>query len=109
MTWLVLVFAGLLETFWAIFLKKSEGFTRLPESVLTIVGMIASFYALAWSIRRLPIGVGYAVWTGIGIVGTCLCSCWLEHEPMHWKQVGCIILILIGIVGLKLCGTEHGA
>lgn len=106
MQWIVLVIAGLLETFWAVCLKYSEGFTKLAPSILTVAGMIASFYLLSLSLKQLPLGTAYAVWTGIGTVGTLFVSIFLFREPVSVLQVLCVSLIVIGIVGLKLLSPQ---
>lgn len=102
MEWLILFIAGLFEVGWAIGLKYSHGFTQLIPSILTVVGMIASFYFLALSLKHLPLGTAYAVWTGIGTVGTVLLGIVLFKEPVDLIRFVCIALILTGITGLKL-------
>jgi quaternary ammonium compound-resistance protein SugE len=100
----MLVAAGLLETGWAIGLKYSHGFTKLWPSVGTIGLMIASFVLLAQAVRTIPIGTGYAVWTGIGTLGAATLGMILFKEPATALRVACIALILAGIVGLKFFG-----
>lgn len=102
MAWIYLALAGLLETGWAIGLKYTDGFTRLWPSVATVAAMIISFALLAQALRTIPIGTGYAVWTGIGAVGTAILGIVLFHESRDWRRVLCILLIVAGIVGLKL-------
>jgi quaternary ammonium compound-resistance protein SugE len=102
MAWLVLVVAGLFEVGWAIGLKYTEGFTRLVPSVATAVAMVVSVVLLAFSMRTLPVGTAYAVWTGIGAVGTVILGIVLFGEPATVARLACIGLILAGIVGLKL-------
>ena len=102
MAWLVLVVAGLLETVWALALKESDGFSKLGPSVLFAVACVASMVLLAIALRSLPVGTGYAVWTGIGAVGTVLLGLVLFDEPATVARLGCVGLILAGIVGLKL-------
>lgn len=102
MAWLVLLVAGLLEVGWAVGLKYSEGFTRLVPSVLTATALIASMGLLALALRTLPLGTAYAVWTGIGTIGTALLGMVLFKEPATVARLLCISLIVIGIVGLKL-------
>jgi quaternary ammonium compound-resistance protein SugE len=102
MAWLYLTVAGVLEIIWAIGLKYTEGFTRLVPSVITIVAMIASVWFLAVALRTIPVGTGYAVWTGIGAVGTAILGIVLFNEPAHAARVACIGLIVAGIVGLKV-------
>ena len=105
MAWLWLTLAGLLEIVWAIGLKYTDGFTRLVPSAITIVAMIASVYFLAIAVRTIPIGTGYAVWTGIGAVGAAAVGMAFLGEPKDWVRLGCIGLIVAGIVGLKLASA----
>jgi quaternary ammonium compound-resistance protein SugE len=100
--WFYLVVAGLLEVVWAIGLKYTEGFTRLVPSAITIVAMIASVWFLALALRVIPVGTGYAAWTGIGAVGTAILGIALFGEPATVARLACIGLIVAGIVGLKL-------
>lgn len=102
MAWLFLFLAGLTEIGWAIALKYSHGFTRIIPSVITIVVMISSFFLLAQSLKTIPIGTAYAIWTGIGIVGTVILGIILFDEPISFIRLLFLLLILIGIVGLKL-------
>lgn len=102
MAWLLLVMAGLLEVAWAVGLKYSEGFSRLVPSVCTVVAMIASFALLSHALKTIPVGTGYAVWTGIGAVGTAILGVVLFSEPLALGRLLCISLIVAGIVGLKL-------
>jgi quaternary ammonium compound-resistance protein SugE len=102
MVWFFLVVAGLLEISWAIGLKYTDGWTRLWPSILTVVATIASFYFLAQAVRTVPVGTAYAVWTGIGAVGTAVFGIILFSEPASAARIACIALIVIGIVGLKL-------
>jgi quaternary ammonium compound-resistance protein SugE len=102
MPWIVLVVAGLFEVVWAIGLKYTEGFTRTVPSVVTIGAMIASVVLLGHAMRSLPVGTAYAVWTGIGAVGTVLLGIVLFDEPATAARIACIGLIVGGIVGLKL-------
>ena len=102
MAWTVLFIAGLFETGWAIGLKYTDGFTRLWPSVGTVIAMIVSVVLLGWSMRTLPVGTAYAVWTGIGAVGTVLLGLVLFDEPATVARLGCVALIVAGIVGLKL-------
>lgn len=102
MAWVYLVVAGLLEIGWAIGLKYSEGFTKLGASVVTIVLMIASFFLLSQAVRTLPIGTAYAIWTGIGAVGTAIVGMILLGESRDIMRIVCILLVVAGIVGLKL-------
>jgi quaternary ammonium compound-resistance protein SugE len=102
MAWFMLFVAGLMEIGWAIGLKYTEGFTRLMPSVLTLTAMAASMALLGLALKTLPIGTAYAVWTGIGAVGTALLGIWLLGEPATVMRLVCIGLIVSGIVGLKL-------
>ncbi len=102
MNWIYLLIAGLFEVAWAIGLKYTEGWTRLIPSLITAVLMIASFYFLSLAIRNLPIGTAYAIWTGIGTVGAAVLGVLIFNEPVTLARVGCIALIIGGIVGLKL-------
>jgi quaternary ammonium compound-resistance protein SugE len=102
MAWIVLVVAGLFEVCWAVGLKYTEGFTRLWPSVGTVAAMTASVVLLGWAMRSLPVGTAYAVWTGIGAVGTVLLGLVLFDEPATVARLGCVALIVAGIVGLKV-------
>ncbi|KAB1073185.1 quaternary ammonium compound efflux SMR transporter SugE [Methylobacterium planeticum] len=102
MAWTILFVAGLFEVAWAIGLKYTEGFTRLVPSVLTLAAMGVSVALLALALKSLPVGTGYAVWTGIGTIGTALLGIALFGEPATALRLGCIGLIVGGIVGLKL-------
>ena len=101
MAWIYLVVAGLFEIGWAIGLKYTDGFTRIVPSALTIGAMIVSVLLLGLALRELPVGTGYAVWTGIGTVGTAILGIVLFAEPATAMRLGCIALIVAGIVGLK--------
>jgi quaternary ammonium compound-resistance protein SugE len=101
-SWLYLTIAGILEIVWAIGLKYTEGFTRLVPSVITIIGMVASVWFLALALKTIPVGTGYAVWTGIGAVGTAILGIVLFAEAATAARLGCIALIVAGILGLKL-------
>ncbi len=102
MAWFVLLIAGLCEIGWAIGLKYTEGFTRLVPSILTVTAMVASVILLGIALKTLPVGTGYAVWTGIGAVGTAILGIFLFGESADWMRVGSIGLIVAGLVGLKL-------
>ncbi len=101
MAWLYLIFAGMFEVGWAIGLKYTEGFSRVWESVLTIFAMIIGFAFLAQALKTIPVGIGYAVWTGIGAVGTAILGMILFSESASWTRLAAIGLILAGIIGLK--------
>jgi len=102
MAWVYVAIAGLLEVAWATSMKYSEGFTRFWPSVATILLMLASFGLLSQSMKTLPLGTAYGVWTGIGAVGTVLVGIFFLGEPRDIIRILCIVLILSGIVGLKL-------
>ncbi|WP_105177627.1 MULTISPECIES: quaternary ammonium compound efflux SMR transporter SugE [Clostridium] len=102
MTWLALIIAGLFEVGWAIGLKYTQGFTKFTPSIFTIVGMIASFYFLSLALKSLPLGTAYAIWTGIGTIGTLILGIILFKEPIDITRIICIGFIIVGIVGLKL-------
>lgn len=101
MAWVYLVIAGLFEITWAIGLKYAEGFTRPVPSIITVVGMILSVVLLGLALRELPVGTGYAVWTGIGTVGAAILGMVLFNEPATALRLGFIALIVVGIIGLK--------
>jgi quaternary ammonium compound-resistance protein SugE len=105
MAWIQLIIAGVLEIFWAISLKYTDGFSKLWPTVLTISGMIASFYFLANALKTIPVGTAYAIWTGIGAAGTAILGIILFSEPVSWPRLFCIGLIVSGIVGLKLTAS----
>lgn len=102
MAWIYLFIAGLFEVFWAIGLKLSDGFTNLLFSILTIFGMITSFYFLSLSLKNIPLGTAYAIWTGIGTVGTVILGILIFKEPCSALRFVCIALILTGITGLRI-------
>lgn len=101
MAWTILIIAGLFEVGWAIGLKYTAGFTRLWPSVWTVAAMIISVYLLALALKSIPVGTGYAVWTGVGAVGTAILGIVLFGEPANAARLVCITLIVAGIVGLK--------
>ena len=102
MKWIYLLIAGLLEITWAITMKMSDGFTHIIPSIITVVGYMASAVFLSIALKQLPIGTAYAIWTGMGILGTTILGVLLFNETMSVAQVICVILILSGIVGFKL-------
>ena len=106
--WILLIVAGLLEVGWAIGLKYSAGFTRPLPSALTLLALSASFYLLALALRTIPVGTGYAIWTGIGAAGTALLGMVLFDEPRTAGRLACLVLIVAGIVGLKYFSPSAG-
>jgi quaternary ammonium compound-resistance protein SugE len=106
MAWLYLLVAGVFETAWAIGLKYSAGFTKFGPSVFTVVAMGVSLYLLAVALRTIPVGTGYAVWTGIGTVGAAILGIFLFNESREISRILCILLILAGIIGLKLISAD---
>jgi len=103
--WLYLLLAGLLEVVWAIGMKYSEGFSKSTPTVMTIAGMIASFYFLSLALKTLPIGTAYAIWTGIGAVGTVIFGMIFLGEPHHLGRMLFLFMVIAGIIGLKI--TAH--
>lgn len=106
MVWILLVLAGLFEIVWAVGLKYTEGFTRLWSTVGTVAAMIVSFGLLAHVLKTLPIGTAYAIWTGIGAVGTALVGIIVLGESASPARLACIGMIAAGIVGLKLVSAQ---
>ncbi|WP_221568047.1 quaternary ammonium compound efflux SMR transporter SugE [Alkalihalobacillus sp. TS-13] len=106
MAWIYLLIAGVFEVVWAIGLKYTEGFSRLVPSIITVIGMIISFYFLSIAIKALPIGTAYAVWTGIGALGTVLLGILLFNEPKDFMRILFLGMILVGIIGLKFTSSS---
>jgi quaternary ammonium compound-resistance protein SugE len=102
MAWIMLVVAGLFEVVWAFSMKQSEGFTRLIPSVVTIVGMLVSFALLAVSMRSLPLGTAYTIWTGIGAIGAFIAGIAFLGEALNFTRVCAALLIVSGLVLMKL-------
>lgn len=102
MTWIYLVFAGLLEVVWAYYMKQSAGFTRLVPSIITLVAMLASFALLSLAMRTLPLGTVYIIWTGIGAIGAFIVGIILLGESVSPVRILAAVLILSGIVLMKL-------
>lgn len=100
--WILLVVAGLLEVAWALGLKASEGFTRLWPSLFTLVAMLASFYLLAQAMKALPVGTAYAIWVGIGALGTVVLGMLIYGDSASPLRLVSLVLVLAGLVGLKL-------
>jgi quaternary ammonium compound-resistance protein SugE len=106
MSWLLLVVAGLFEIGWAIGLKYTDGFTRLWPTVWTVAAMVISLALLGLALKTIPVGTGYAVWTGVGAAGTAILGIILFAEPATALRLGCIGLIVAGIVGLKFASPD---
>jgi quaternary ammonium compound-resistance protein SugE len=102
MAWILLLTAGILEIGWAVGLKYTAGFTRLWPTLATIAAMTTSLALLGLAVRTLPLGTAYAVWTGIGTIGTVIVGIWLFAEPATFQRLFCVALIVAGIIGLKL-------
>ncbi|WP_426323440.1 quaternary ammonium compound efflux SMR transporter SugE [Pseudoduganella sp. R-43] len=102
MHWIVLLLAGLLEVVWAVGLKYTEGFTRLVPSAVTLAAMAGSVILLGLALRSLPLGTAYAIWTGIGTVGTVIWGIMVLDEPASVARLVCIAMIVLGIAGLKI-------
>ena len=102
MAWVWLFIAGLLEVCWAVGLKYTEGFTRLTASIVTLSAMAVSFFLLAHALKTIPVGTGYAVWTGIGAIGTAIVGMAVLNEPRGGGRIVCLFLIIAGIIGLKV-------
>lgn len=106
LAWIVLFVAGLFEVVWAIGLKYTEGFSRPLASSITLVAMGASVWLLSIAMKFLPVGTAYAVWVGIGAVGTVALGIWLFDEPTGWLRLASVTMIIAGIVGLKLASSQ---
>ena len=106
MAWLYLFVAGLLEVGWAVGLKYTDGFTRVVPTTLTVLSMVASLGMLGLALKALPLGTAYAIWTGIGTIGTVILGIALFGESASALRLGCIALIVAGIVGLKAVSPE---
>lgn len=107
--WLILLIAGLLEIVWALAMKASAGFTKLPYTVLTLAAAWLSFWLLGLAMRSLPVGTAYAVWTGIGAIGAAVLGIVLFDEPATLARIACIALIALGILGLKFLSSSGTA
>ncbi len=106
MHWIVLFLAGLLEVVWAVGLKYTHGFTRLVPSAITLAAMAGSVGLLGLALRQLPLGTAYAVWTGIGTVGTVIYGIVMMNEPAGIARIACITMIVAGIAGVKLLSAH---
>jgi quaternary ammonium compound-resistance protein SugE len=105
MAWAILLLAGLFEIGWAVGLKYTEGFTRLWPTVGTAVSLVLSMGLLGLAVRTLPLGTAYAVWTGVGVIGTAVLGIVLFGEAATTARIGCLALILVGILGLKVLAS----
>ncbi len=101
MAWIVLVVSGVLETVWAAALSRSEGFSKLVPSIVFAVALVLSMVGLAYALKEIPVGTGYAVWVGIGAVGTALYGMAVLGEPVSAVRMLCLVAIIGGVVGLK--------
>ncbi len=100
--WILLVVAGVLETIWAVGMKSTDGFTRVGPSIAVLVVALLSFWLLGLAMKVLPVGTAYGVWVGIGAAGAAALGMWLYDEPASLARIGCIALIVAGVLGLKL-------
>ncbi|OYD09017.1 quaternary ammonium compound efflux SMR transporter SugE [Paludifilum halophilum] len=101
MAWIFLIIGAFFETGWAVGLKYTEGFSRLWPSVFTVIAMALSFHFLSQAMKTLPVGTAYAVWTGLGAVGTAVLGMVLFGESREWLRILCLLLIFTGVIGLK--------
>lgn len=106
MSWIILIIAGLLEACWAVGLRYTDGFTRLVPSIVVAAAIAASMFLLAVAVRTLPLGTAYAIWVGIGILGTVLADYILFNQPMGIARAGFLLMLLVAIIGLKLTTPE---
>ncbi|MBQ7475942.1 MAG: multidrug efflux SMR transporter [Selenomonadaceae bacterium] len=102
MYWLSLFVAGIFEIVWAVGLKLTDGFSKILPSVVTVAGIVASFFFLSIALKKLPLSIAYAIWTGIGTAGTVLFGIFYFHEPTDLAHIICVGLILCGIIGLRI-------
>lgn len=102
MYWLSLFVAGIFEIVWAVGLKLTDGFSKILPSVITVAGIVASFFFLSIALKKLPLSIAYAIWTGIGTAGTVLLGIFYFHEPTDLAHIICVGLILCGIIGLRI-------
>jgi quaternary ammonium compound-resistance protein SugE len=107
MSWILLIIAGLLEACWAVGLKYTHGFTKPFPSILVAAAIAGSMVLLALAVRDLPIGTAYAVWVGIGILGTVAAQWWLFDQPLRPAQLVFLTLLIVSVVGLKLTSAER--
>ena len=106
MAWLILLVAGLFEVGWAVGLKYTDGFTRMGATLFTVSALVFSMTLLALAMRSLPLSTSYAIWTGIGTIGTALFGFMVLKEPVSAVRIVCIALIALGILGLRLAGAD---
>jgi len=104
MSWAILIISGLFEAVWAVALAASDGFSKLYPSLLFFAALVVSMGGLAYALRTLPVGTGYAVWVGMGAIGTAVWGMLALHDPVSVGRVGCLVLIVAGVVGLQLLG-----
>ena len=109
LAWMLLLLAGLLEIVWSVSMKASNGFTKHQFTALTLVAAGLSFWLLGLALRQLPVGTAYAVWTGVGAVGAAVLGIVLFGESLSIARIGCIALIVAGILGLRFLGHENAA
>ena len=102
MYWLSLFVAGIFEIVWAVGLKMTEGFSKLVPSIVTVAGILASFFFLSITLKKLPLSIAYTIWTGIGMAGTVLFGIFYFHEQVSAQQLICVAMILCGIIGLRI-------
>lgn len=102
MNWIYLLIAGFFEIFWAVGLKFSQGFSKILPSIFTVIGMLASFYFLSLALKKLPLSIAYAIWTGIGTVGTVLFGVFYFGESISLAKIICVVMIIFGIIGLRI-------
>ncbi|MCI2154988.1 MAG: multidrug efflux SMR transporter [Solobacterium sp.] len=105
MEWIMLLLAGASEITWAMSMKLSEGFSKVVPTIITVVFYIASAVFLSIALKKLPLGTAYALWTGMGIIGTTLCGVLMFKEALSPAQIICIVMIVAGIAGLKILGN----
>lgn len=108
MAWISLFIAGLFEIGWAIGLKYTDGFSKLWPTVWTVAAMVVSLAFLEYALRTLPVGTAYAIWVGIGAVGTAIMGMWLFNESREIARIVCLMLIVAGVIGLKVVTPNAG-
>ena len=106
MKWIYLICAGVFEVGWAVAMNYSDGFSKVIPSIITAIGYLLSALFLSFALKELPLSTTYAMWTGFGIVGTTILGVILFNEKLTLPQCICLIMIVVGVVGLKLLGTE---